>query len=523
MKRLTFRLLIILFLTLAGLSGCTWIYGSLTRTDYGSNSGCAATPTHSRYQSGSGTTSDPYVICTAEQWNKIGLNQGDWASTFKLGANINLSSLSSYNGIGTAAVPFTGAVNGASFAISGLTSSVTGVPGGLFSVVDNSTFTQLTLRNFTLSSNQSVGGLAGSVVSGSTVTGSNIAVDSVTITQCTNGGGLFGDVIGQATLSSVSVNNLTISATSSPPSGLGGTIGKLSGVTANTTLDNVSVNFTNLGSGGFCGYAGGIVGGIVGTTQTLSISNSRVQSSNPSTCGGTSRGGIVGGVLVPTTINLTLQNTTANLSFNAWPSPVGGLVGQILGFGNGNVIISQSSFTGSLTSSTTSAPVGGAVASITGNLSFSLTSVAVYAGSLTNTAGFANPIDVGGLVGLSNSATGTNSISDSYARGSLSATVGNSVGGALGTNVGDNWTIQRIYFAGSVAAAAPVGCIVGSNGGLITATDVYYDISTCSSGNGLAGVTAQNTALMQPATAFTNWANGLWIFSLGVYPRLSWE
>ena len=49
--------------------------------------------TLAKYGGGTGTESDPFQICTAEQMNEIGLqvNEDDWDKHFKLMADIDLA------------------------------------------------------------------------------------------------------------------------------------------------------------------------------------------------------------------------------------------------------------------------------------------------------------------------------------------------------------------------------------------------------------------------------------------------
>jgi hypothetical protein len=79
------------------------------------------------YGGGSGTTVDPYQIWTAEQMNTIGLNTGDWASSFKLMADIDMSAYTGtqYNLIGTSTTRFTGTFDGNGYVIRNLTYTTT--------------------------------------------------------------------------------------------------------------------------------------------------------------------------------------------------------------------------------------------------------------------------------------------------------------------------------------------------------------------------------------------------------------
>ncbi|MHC4105813.1 MAG: hypothetical protein ACYSR9_12800, partial [Planctomycetota bacterium] len=92
-------------------------------------------PAYSKYESGTGTASDPYLIYTAEQMNEIGANSGDWSKQFKLMANINMNDIAGtdFNIIET----FSGIFDGNDFTISNLSiSSVLEGNTGLFGTVN---------------------------------------------------------------------------------------------------------------------------------------------------------------------------------------------------------------------------------------------------------------------------------------------------------------------------------------------------------------------------------------------------
>lgn len=90
------------------------------------------------YGGGTGTAEDPYLICTAEQMNGIGLNQEDWDKHFRLMEDIDLSVYtgSQFNLIGLyraaqdpnerVEVPFSGVFDGQEHTIANFTYEVTG-------------------------------------------------------------------------------------------------------------------------------------------------------------------------------------------------------------------------------------------------------------------------------------------------------------------------------------------------------------------------------------------------------------
>ena len=87
-----------------------------------------------KYGGGMGTTSDPFRICTAEQFKAVGEDPNDWDKSFKLMTDINLTELrQNVVVIGNEELPFTGTFDGNGKAISGFTyNSITGDYIGLF-------------------------------------------------------------------------------------------------------------------------------------------------------------------------------------------------------------------------------------------------------------------------------------------------------------------------------------------------------------------------------------------------------
>jgi hypothetical protein len=97
------------------------------------------------YCGGNGTAENPYLICTAEQMNSIGLDPCDWNKHFKLTADIDLAAYTgtSFNMIGRyepiptgTPVPFYGVFDGDGHSISNFTYTSADACGvGIFSIV----------------------------------------------------------------------------------------------------------------------------------------------------------------------------------------------------------------------------------------------------------------------------------------------------------------------------------------------------------------------------------------------------
>lgn len=82
-----------------------------------------AQDTQVEYGGGTGELDDPYQIWTPEQFVAIGAHPEDWASHFRLMADVNLVDVTStmFNPIGNRTVPFSGVFDGNDFAIENFT------------------------------------------------------------------------------------------------------------------------------------------------------------------------------------------------------------------------------------------------------------------------------------------------------------------------------------------------------------------------------------------------------------------
>ena len=146
--------------------------------------------------SGSGTVSDPYLICTPTQFQAIGANLADWNSHFKLKADIDLSGFTggSYNIIGQPGSPFTGVVDGQGCNISNLSYDNGATNEGLQGIFGESRCAyihDLKLSNISISNaDLYAGALVGYSSRGRY---DNIDLSSGTITSNNYAGGLIGD------------------------------------------------------------------------------------------------------------------------------------------------------------------------------------------------------------------------------------------------------------------------------------------------------------------------------------------
>ncbi|MEI6835145.1 MAG: hypothetical protein WCL28_14265, partial [bacterium] len=282
------------------LSSCTWIYGSIKRTEVGSSQKPAATcdsnSDGNNYGGGSGTVAEPFLICSVNHLNKIGLNSSDWSKAFLLTSDLDLGLLpaNSFNMIGTSGTRFTGVFDGGSKTISNLSYSTTGQVLGLIAYAGaGAVVKDVSIKNFTLSTDTFAGSIVGHATGGLTAT--NLSAKDIDITcgsgcggiigyangVTASGGGLtatvgnrisadtdfrsnFGGFIGQAvgtnSFSNVNVNDVELNSSYRTASNVGGLAGQLEG----STLNQISVTALGINS---TSAAGGLVGSLGGTSS----------------------------------------------------------------------------------------------------------------------------------------------------------------------------------------------------------------------------------------------------------------
>jgi len=211
-----------------------------------------------KYDGGSGTTNDPYLIYTAKQMNSIGTEPNDWDKHFKLMADIDLSEYTgtSFNIIGywrsrSDNKPFSGIFDGNSKIISNFTyTSVNASKVGLFGYLDgeNAHIKDLGLYNPNVTAG--IGRYVGALVSDT----------NGYITSCyVKGGSVSGNhIVGGLTGSNRgTLSNCTSSCI---VSGTGLVVGGLAGGNSGIITDCCSTGNVS---------AGGYVGGLVGTNDGM--------------------------------------------------------------------------------------------------------------------------------------------------------------------------------------------------------------------------------------------------------------
>ena len=218
--------------------------------------------------SGSGTSSDPYLVSTLEHLLWISIHSNSWSSHIKQTADIVASSTSTWYGgagfspIGNNSTKFTGSYNGQEHKISDLSINRQSVDYiGLFGYTNGSEFDSVYLTNINIKGNDYVGGLVG------------YNYDHSTVSKCYSTGSVSGS------------------------SDVGGLVGE------NHNHSTVSNCYYTAGSVSGSMYVGGLVGGN-GPYSTVSKCYS-----TGSVSGTSDVGGLVGWSYYPSTVSNSFWDT----------------------------------------------------------------------------------------------------------------------------------------------------------------------------------------------------------------------
>jgi hypothetical protein len=232
-------------------------------------------PVQAKYDGGTGTANDPYLIRTAEQFNGIGAAPSDWDKYFKLVADIDLSEYSNtaYHIIGTeVAQSFSGVFDGNDHTISKFTlNSTRQWYTGLFGYVSGQIKNLGLVKPNVFSQGSSVGALAGYLDSG-TITGCyasrvDVAGDDYIgglvgwstgrIFNCYSTGNVAGDWYVGGLVGFIADSTVNMSFSKANASG-STSVGGLAGMTGDETSVVSNCYATGAVNGGI--YAGGLVG-----------------------------------------------------------------------------------------------------------------------------------------------------------------------------------------------------------------------------------------------------------------------
>jgi hypothetical protein len=442
---------------------------------------------------GNGTTSTPYLICTAGQLNRLrdALNEGSPPAIanyrqggfqFRIMDNINLASFNGGTftpiGIGTTtAETFAGHINGDG-----------GISGNRFGIL-----------NFTFSdSTRDSTGLIGFAAGNFSLR--NLALINANVTGRNNTAGFLGiqnSVVGVAAQNYLSNLFLSGSITGNTP------VGGIAGTTRTVLLSNAEVYGTVTGTAN-------IVGGLIGNINGGAIINSKftgtVSSSGAQVGGAAGSTQGAGGTYLKDSSNITVKGAISGAS------SIGGVFGLVSGNSGSFVDVH---FDGAITAT----GIGNAVGGIVGQ-SQSASPDFYFLRCSSKGSISANGSSVGGLGGHLDTAryntvgdTSLPMIEQSFSTMVIANTsVGRSVRvgglvGHMGVNAvsGFTYVIKDSYFAGSISANFDFGGLIG---GHRTDNDINYLIVRSYSAGAL-GTCSDTSSAFTSGLSGSNCGGGL--------------
>ena len=403
----------------------------------------------SPFGNGAGTSTQPYLICSAAQLQAI--SSGDLTANYRLMQNLDLSGIT-FSSIGESGNSFTGSFDGNAHTISNLS------PVALFGSVGNGGLvTNFSLANVSIPLSNNTGTVANELIDG---TLSHIAVTGtrpVTVNSSfANVGGVLGT--GQdVTLSDISLAmDISCSSASFPHSHCDTSGGLAGTVTGNSTISRISVashlyfgqlSLANRFS--FTELNGGIIGLVTGTSLVVN-QVSFVGKINDRACGG-----VIGSTsAASTTINQAIVVTTYGGTTDTTEMSFGGILEVVQGGGDATISNSAVFATSTLTPPLPHHDIEGWY---------------------------------GGIIGIVYSA-GNVEINNSLSASTLP-------------------TGPFIPYSGQT------GGLVGAiSGGSATSNNSYYDNTILSGTVDPSGATGLSTAAMQSTSTFTGWgwSTDLW-------------
>ena len=355
-------------------------------------------------------------------------------------------------------------------------------------------------------------------VSGSTYVGGLVGYAQSSTANAVTNSYATGNVVAQDAVDTADIYNDLVA---------GGLVGYFGGTTISGSYATGSVSSTASTLGNYSGYQqeayfGGLVGQNFGGTITASYATGSVAGSVASLPANSLlyAGGLAG--INSGTISSSYATGAVSIAAPTNGSgtiiAAGGLVGDHSKTAANS--LTQSYATGTVSSSTTGAYLGGLVGNLAGAVSLSFAT-----GQVTGVGG-----DVGGLVG--NMTAG--SVTNSYATSAASVSGGGAVGGLVGKVAvnGSANVFNDTYAAGQVSGSggAAVGGLIGNSTLAVTRiTSSYYDYqatgATAQIGSGTTnGTTGAMTTVALKAALPSGFSDTIWGIMPGVtYPYLLFQ
>jgi len=257
---------------------------------------------------GDGTPGNPFKIKSAEDLDHV---RDDLTASYRLQADIDLSTYGNWEPIGKSGYPFSGTFDGAGYTISGLTIDSNADDIGLFGQAAGAATTIQNVRlvdvDITSSNvNAQVGGLVGLFFNGTIISSS---VSGEIDGEAASAGGLAGQI---STGAKVSMSSSNVNLDMNGGTYAGGLVGGLT-VYANIEKSYATGDVSRSGSGS----AGGLVGGLDNSTILDSYATGRVTADSNDSVGGLLGWGMDG----------TITNSYAVGTVSRGTGSAGGLVG----------------------------------------------------------------------------------------------------------------------------------------------------------------------------------------------------
>lgn len=488
---------------------------------------CALTAERAPYANsdlgGDGTSEETaYEICSAEQLDQIGQREGDWDKWFRIGADIDLTTLGrSVTMIGTEGVPFTGHLDGRQFTIRGLSLVQPSEDSiGLFRWVGDATLENLTLDEVEVVSGGRAGALFG-VSSQASPRVSNVHV-SGSVVGGGSTGGIAGDVYCDVEC------HISFIDVSSSASVQGTCVGGVVGEAYDTgSLEPIGSTLHRIRTEGMIvgRWSGGIVGCGLGVDVRESTSSAAVD-------GTSMAGGLVG---------YTVYSGRSTIADSSATGPITGLLaGGLIGELEGTVVRAMASGPVTCTSSYCGGLIGDALGDVTESYATGAVSGTDSVGGLAGysdgeirdcyaTGDVTGRDEVGGLVGLYYFGLATNS----YASGRVTGrdSVGALIGHAWAAGI-QSGEYRDSFAHGAVSGSSTTGRVSSTIGwleapavqsGLVSASGrCTNDAGPCTVFGTEVDLNANPTYFEAPPNApLDRWDFGsVWSIEAGALPRL---
>ena len=248
----------------------------------------------SEYWTGDGSEGNPYVITTASGLDYLATLVNDGTSFvdtfFELGADIDLSGISPFKGIGTNNTDFRGKFDGKGHSVSNFTVNLDSQNNsGLFRNINGGYVRNVVVNNATISGKRGVAAVVGSSVGGARIT--NCSSINCTVSGDSNENNFVGAVVGyyyNGVITECLANGCTVNGNSSQRLYIGGIVGYFrSGGVTKSIVSSCTVN----GTADDIAYIGTVTGFIYSANTSTSFAVNTTTNGTETIIGGTDNSG----------------------------------------------------------------------------------------------------------------------------------------------------------------------------------------------------------------------------------------